>query len=459
MNAMRAYLLLLTLFAVPLSAQHGEQQARTFPPLTPALIRADLVVVREQFIMRDAAFTADTRAAALERLARLDRAADTVQRAFLELEIGRIAALADNGHTSSPAVMRAPRFNRIGVRFTPLSDGVYVMRTQAEHRDLLGARLVAINARPIDSVRDAARELQGGIPAWRDRSAPNLFESPELLAALGLSAESGAATYTFILADGRRIDRALVGDPPQATRSYASTSRWLSPSPMEPDGREWVTLLNEVEAPWSVRDWKARFRWRDAPELDGVVVELRQNVDAPGQPIRAFLDSVTRVLTARKPRNIVLDLRLNGGGDLNNTRDFVQALPAIASGNIFVLTSPYTFSAAISTAGYAKQAAPERVRIVGEGVGDRLIFFAEGRPVELPNSGIGIGVARERHDYVTGCRPYPDCHGAVVKFPIAVPSLAPDLVAPWTMTAYRARKDPAIDAIIAALHREAPRTE
>ncbi len=183
-----------------------------------------------------------------------------------------------------------------------------------------------------------------------------------------------------------------------------------------------VTLLNETDAPWSVREWPTRFRWREAPELDGVVVDLRQNVDGAGQPIRAFLDSVTRVLTARKPCNIVLDLRFNGGGNLNNTRDFVQSLPALASGKIFVLTSPYTFSAAISTAGYAKQAAPERVRLVGEGVGDRLIVFAEGRPVDLPNSGIGIGVTRERHPYATGCRPFTDCHAAVVQFPIAVPA-------------------------------------
>lgn len=144
-------------------------------------------------------------------------------------------------------------------------------------------------------------------------------------------------------------------------------------------------------------------------------------------------------------------MRLNSGGDLNKTRDFVQSLPNLASGRIFVLTSPCTFSAAISTVGYLKQAVPDRVTIVGEMVGDRLEFFAEGRGVDLPNSGIGIGVATQRHDYKTGCKPFSDCHGNVVRFPIAVPTLAPDIPAAWTIEALRTGRDPALDAVVKSL--------
>ena len=93
------------------------------------------------------------------------------------------------------------------------------------------------------------------------------------------------------------------------------------------------------------------------------------------------------------------------------------------------------------------------MRIVGEEVGDRLIFFAEGRGVTLPNSGIGIGVATERHDYQTGCKPYKDCHGPVACNPISVPTLTPDIAAPWTIAAYRAGRDPAMDAVAAAVKR------
>ena len=85
-----------------------------------------------------------------------------------------------------------------------------------------------------------------------------------------------------------------------------------------------------------------------------------------------------------------------------------------------------------------EQAAPERVTIVGEPVGDRLQFWAEGRPFALPNTGVVISLATQRHDYRTGCQPFEDCHDAVVRHAIAVPDLAPDIEAPWTIESYRA---------------------
>jgi len=120
-------------------------------------------------------------------------------------------------------------------------------------------------------------------------------------------------------------------------------------------------------------------------------------------------------------------------------------------GRIFVLTSPLTFSAAISSIGYLEQAAPERVTIVGEPVGDRQMFFSEGDGVTLPaNRGLVVG-ATERHDYATGCKGHKDCHHNVVKHPISVTSIKPDLPVPWTIDAYMAGRDPAMEAVAAAL--------
>ena len=160
---------------------------------------------------------------------------------------------------------------------------------------------------------------------------------------------------------------------------------------------------------------------------------------------------MTRTIVARQPRSLVLDMRANGGGNLQTARDFMKSLPNLIPGRIFVLTSPWTFSAAISSIGYLEQAAPTRVTIVGEEIGDRLEFWAEGRPTTLPRSGVVISLATQRHDYANGCRAYTDCHGPVVQYSIAVPTLGPDILAPWTISVYRSGKDPGMDAIVAAL--------
>ncbi len=217
------------------------------------------------------------------------------------------------------------------------------------------------------------------------------------------------------------------------------------------DSGRWRTLLPAARAPWALRELGTPFRWRRAGELDALVIELRQVIDAPGHPIADFLAAMEAELRDHPVRNVVLDLRMNGGGNLQVARDFAARLPALVPGRIFVVTSPWTFSAAISTTGYVKQAAPDRVTIVGEEVGDRMMFWAEGPPIILTQTGIMIGAGRERHDYAGGCRQYDDCHGPVVRVPIALPTLAPELSAPWTIEAYREGRDPAMEAVARAL--------
>jgi hypothetical protein len=61
--------------------------------------------------------------------------------------------------------------------------------------------------------------------------------------------------------------------------------------------------------------------------------------------------------------------------------------------------------------------------------------------------------ATERHDYRDGCRQFTDCHPYMRRFPIAIESLAPDVAAPWTIDAYAAGRDPAMDAAARVLAR------
>ena len=413
--------------------------------------REDIAAFRSDFLAKDRSYAPAARSQAEERLARLEASAGTVSQAYFELELARIVALADNGHTASFPGPRSRHYNRVAMRLVPFGEDFYVLRAEGALSDLLGARLDGIEDRPMQELRAAARSLAGGTPPFRDRNAGYFLESPEQLHALGLIREPDAATYRFILPGGDSSERRLVAEPANNGRARANADRWLYPEMMPSEPQSWRPLLVADQAPWSLRDPDTPFRMRHDAGLEALVLELRQNNDAAGMPIEKFLKEAAARIQAARPRNLVLDMRLNGGGDLNTTRDFVEGLPGKVPGRLFVLTSPWTFSAAISTVGYLKQAAPERVTIVGEAVGDRLNFFAEGRIVTLPRCGAVLLIATQRHDYAGGCRGYDDCHGPVVRHPIAVHDLDPAIKAPWTIEAYRAGRDPGMEAIAAAL--------
>jgi hypothetical protein len=418
--------------------------------VSPTNMAEDIAQFRREFMAVDKSYSAANRGAAEKRLAALEAALATTTPVEFEIAIARIVALADNGHTNAAALPRARRHNRVPVRMAPFIGDFYVLRVRGADADLLGARLVSIDGQPAAKLREIAHTLTGGTAGFRDRFTPLLLESPQLLHAAGATRAPAEATYVFEV-DGKRIERRLAGEAPNAAVPSHSSLLALYPDPAVPEGAGWRSLLEPKAAPWALQDAAARFRWREAPELNAMIVEFRQNRSTPGYDIGDFQELVQRELRARKPRNLVLDMRMNGGGDLTTTRSFMQGLPTLVPGGIFVLTSPWTFSAAISSTGYLEQAAPDRVTIVGEEVGDRLESWSEGSPFTLARSGIVISRATERHDYATGCKPYKDCHGNVVRHPISVRTLEPNVAAPWTIEEYRAGRDPAMEAVARSL--------
>jgi hypothetical protein len=431
-------------------APAAESRAVRAPPTAQGRLE-DLKAFRDRFLAVNKSYAPPARAEAERRLAVLQGQVATVSQPYFELELARIVALADDGHTHYVLSSISRYYNRAPIRLATFGQDFYVVRAVEADADLLGARLVSIDGHPVDALRQAGRELTGGPAARRDRFSFDLLESPELLRALNLATRPEEAVYRFETPAGKAMARRLAGTPPGTSRPFSGPSQVLFPERLPLEDRQWKTALSRDKAPWSLRAQPILFRSRPAPEIEAMVIELRQNSDGNGFRIADVLRQWETEIRRSRPTNIVVDMRINDGGDLRTTRAFMEKLPRLIPGRIFVLTGPLTFSAGIASVGYLEQAAPSRVTIVGEPVGDRLMFFAEGHGADLPNSKGMIGLGLERHDYAGGCRAYKDCEVAVVRHPIAVASLAPDISAPWTIQAYLAGRDPAMEAVAAAL--------
>ncbi len=411
--------------------------------------REDLVAFRSQFFAVDRSYAPAARSEAERRLRELESHPGAISNARFVLALSQIVALADNGHTVMGYRGDGAAFRRVGIRLAPFGDQFYVVRAIDDQATLLGGRLVAVDGNPIAVLRDSARTLVGGTAAWRDRRAPDFLESPGQLHALGLARSATSARYRFEMSAGGPVEATLAIAPETPSDRIGSIGA------LDPEASPgWRSVAPAGRTPWAMQDFAEFFRRRDAPELDAVVIQLRANYNAGNQGIAAFLESSDSLRRALGRRNVVLDMRFNGGGDLQTTRAFMSDLPRRvgAAGHVYVLTSPWTFSAAISSTAYVKQASVNNVTLIGEAPGDRLQFWAEGRPVELPRSGAYVQYATQRHDYVTGCRPFTDCHDYMVRFPIAVKSVAPDIAAPWTIESYAAGRDPAMEAVAQAVN-------
>jgi hypothetical protein len=391
---------------------------------------ADVEAMRA-YVERNKAYTPTERAEALRRVDALPGLIGSPAR--FELETAHIAALADNGHSVLLPPQWPSRYRRSPVHLGLFADGLYVVA--ANRRQLVGRRVLRINGRDWREIRAAYARYQGGLPGFRDQFVTLFMEIPAMLAAAGFGSDPNRIALA-LETPGRPelVNVQAVLTPYRGEAAFTGQSPLLDGARLLPPGR----------VPLYLREQGLLFRLAFPPELDGAYIQLNA---IRGLGIAQFFEASLAALRERRPRNIVVDLRFNMGGDLNIARDFMQALPAIARDRIYAITSGRTFSAAISSLGYLKQAAGDRLTIVGEPIGDRLEFWAEGDIMELPGLGAMLLYASERHNYMTGC-PEPDCHAAIREHPIRVRSLQPDIRTELTWADFRAGRDPAMAAIV-----------
>ncbi|HEX6589017.1 MAG TPA: hypothetical protein VF039_08340 [Longimicrobiales bacterium] len=436
---MRHAILALLLACTPaaLAAQHGGSTSNGVAPSSRA---AAIDAFVEGFVEYDVSYTEAARAEARRAIAAL-REEQLPSDAALALELARIAALAENGHSAVLPVGLAAPHAQLGVRFFLADDGLFVADAKEPYATLIGERVERVAGLTLAELRDVWSRYTPGPDGHRDESLPLFLETPALLEAAGLTRDS--TRVALELAGGRSVE-------------VEATGGWYGP---EPDavwhflgGARAIALARAGRiggTPLYLGEPDAYFRVVPLPDHDAVYLQFRANIDFTrrtdlAQLARAAIDT----LRAHSPRFVIVDQRFNVGGDLNTTRALMQAIPGIVGeeGGVFAITSGRTFSAGIASVAYLKQAAGDRLTIVGAPVGDDLEFYAEGDLLVLPGD-VLVTRATERHNYMTGC-PEADCHGPIRANPIRIESLEPDVRPRFDYADVVAGRDPYMEEVL-----------
>jgi hypothetical protein len=273
---------------------------------------------------------------------------------------------------------------------------------------------------------------------------------PDVLYGLGLIQSPDQATLTLMDEQGTKLT--LLVRAVLEHRDTAPAESWMALSPVTKMGTPpWVPALPaDARLPLYLRHPDRAYWFDFAPETGLLYFQFnRSGNDDSGPSFQAFADSMLAVARARLVKDMVIDLRLNSGGNLDVAKSFMKGLgdePHInRAGHLFVITGHNTFSAAIYHAAQLKQFT--HATFVGEPVGDRLDFWAEGGNLVLPHSQAVIHYSNGFHRYSgrddPGNKPYFE--------ELSVPTLAPDLPAVPRSTDYFSLRDPSLEAIASRL--------
>ena len=409
--------------------------------------RADLEFARSAYVEKSKAFSPAQRRAALDFIRQALPRVSAMSAAEFLLAVARISAYPDNAHDvfgSGDATWWPD--TRLPVKLVWFPDGLLVARAAPEQAALLGARITRIEGLTPGELLERLHAVCGGTEAYRRWNALWVVGNGELLHAFGIARSPDRLRLELEQRDGARRQVELAYVPQETMPAPLRPTRLLSSEPSAGEAEKgWRVAAPPGPMPLYQQQPDTLYRAQRLAELDALYVQLRSNMDEQGQLFAPFLTATLAEARAKPPRNLLLDLRFDVGGDISVSREALRELVGLATGRVYVLVSRYTFSAGIVSAAAARHDGGSRVTLVGEEVGDRLRFWSEGEHLCLPSSHYCLRPTSGLWDLARGCKAEPDCYGD--QFDATVGSLRPQLDAPLTAEAWLAGRDMAMEAV------------
>ncbi len=346
------------------------------------------------------------------------------------VEMMRIAAMVGDGHTNI-APTRDPKigFRTLPVKLYLFKDGLIVRAAMREYAGMVGARVVMIGNASAEEAVKRAVEITGRDNDMGARYfAPFLLAMPEVLHALGLATSPDEAQFV-IEKNGRRESVTLKPfGLPEMMPADTDTS-WMAKE-------GWNDLRDNAALPvpmW-LRDPQNKFWFEYLPETKIVYAQINQVGDKETETLAAFSKRLFAFIDANPVERLILDLRLNRGGNGGLLRPLVTGViksKLDQPGKLFTILGRSTWSAAQFLLNHLEQWT--NVIFVGEPSGSKGNHYGDSRKIILPNSGITV---RASVYYWQDWSPW-DLRQWT----------APHLTAELTSDDYRANRDPAMKVI------------
>ena len=340
----------------------------------------------------------------------------------------RLVAKVGEGHTSVPPAQPSGGFHVLPLRLQ-LDDGsLYVAACDRRYQRALGWTLRSINGIPASEVLPRVRPLVSGDNSFTvDGRVAGYLVVPEILKGVGIIGDATKSVPMTLVRGGREMRISVAPAVFQNSMMMnflraAYSNEWVDAEPAPPP-----LWLRHPDKPY----------WFEAEPATGTIfVQYNNATNDPADPMPDFARRLRKQIDDTKPSRVILDLRMNSGGEAFWNRPLLLALLRSdwleQPGRLFVLIGPQTFSAgtllAIDLEKYSK------VVFIGQPTGGAIQNFGNHQAVRLPASGLVVLIATKyyQNDGPNDDRPF----------------VAPQLAAGMSAADYLAGRDQAVDLAV-----------
>lgn len=298
--------------------------------------------------------------------------------------IATIVSLFKYGHTNIGWRESPVKYHVAPVNFYWFSDGIYAEGADKKYETIVGAKLLKVEGVPVEKALAAIKPL---VPAENDEYFKayglDFLTIPEALHAQKVSKElKTTLTYTFEK-DGKSFDQTMTAiEAFRLPRQYGFAK----------SGGDWISAREQSATPNYLRNLDNIYYYEYLPASKTVYVRQSQVQDDKTEAIPVFYKKVFDFIEKNDVERLVLDVRLNGGG--NNYKNkpvvtgIIESKKINQPGKLFVIIGRRTFSACQNLVNELHNYT--NAVFVGEPTAENINFYGDTRRVELPKSKLPV---------------------------------------------------------------------
>lgn len=294
--------------------------------------------------------------------------------------IAKLIASFKYGHTRLGLSDSPITLHFLNVAMYHFNDGIYIQGVHNAYEKALGAKVVAMEGTPIKEVLEAVYPV---VPAENDqffKAYGVLYAlSPEILHAQGITEELQQSVRMTFEKDGETFDLNIASreglDIPMAYGFIQQKDDWLQ-------------VRNQDTTPLYLKGLDKIYYYEYLAEEKTVYVRQSQIQDDPSEDIPTFYAKVFDFVENNDVEKLVLDVRLNGGGNNYKNKPVVTGIIRTEKinqpGKFFVIIGRRTFSACQNLVNELSNYT--NAIFVGEPTSENINFYGDNQQVQLPNT-------------------------------------------------------------------------
>jgi tetratricopeptide (TPR) repeat protein len=301
----------------------------------------------------------------------------------LRARLAALIARVGDGHTALAAFAEGEQsIRRLPIHMYSFSDGLFIIGAPESQKELLGAKVVKVG--PL-AISDALKKARAFCAVDNEMGyldgAVACLTNPAIVQEIGASS-GDTADFTLQFPDGG--ERTVRISPEPMPRSVRHGGPLFRPG--------FVYANAKSPPPLYQRDLTKPLTLEPLEEAKALYFGFHAIAENQGQSFADFVAAMTKQIEDKQADYLILDMRLNGGGNTGLVLPLVHALirndRVNKPGHLFVIVGRRTFSAAQNTVNMLEK--NTHATFVGEPTGSRPKFVGESTYIVLPYSKLRV---------------------------------------------------------------------